>query len=278
VLYVAVTRAVRRLHLVAVATRKDDGTLAAPPANSLLARLWPLVEAQFAAAVAAVAPAPTLENDDDAAHFVPQLQRLASPAIPDAWRAPAAPAVAPRAETLDALAADIGTLLHALLELVAGAPDAWPLAVIPARQAGFERWLAARGWPAAEARRGAQRAAQLLATTLESRDGQWVLRRRDDAGAELAIAKVPEGTQGAGADGTAQTRVVDRSFVEAGLRWIVDYKTADLGPQADEARLAAHAERYRAQLESYAPLFEAEALPRRLAVFYAAHGKLITLD
>ena len=271
VLYVAVTRAVRRLHLVAVATRKDDGTLAAPPANSLLARLWPLVEAQFAAAVAAVAPAPTLEHDDDAAHFVPQLQRLAAPAIPDAWRAPPAPAVAPRADTLDALAADIGTLLHALLELVAGAPDAWPLAAIPGRQAGFERWLGARGWPAAEARRGAGRAAQLLATTLESRDGQWVLRPRADAGAELAIAEV-------GADGTAQTRVVDRSFVEAGLRWIVDYKTADLGPQADEARLAAHAERYRAQLESYAPLFEAEALPRRLAVFYAAHGKLITLD
>jgi ATP-dependent helicase/nuclease subunit A len=44
VLYVAVTRAVRRLHLVAVATRRDDGTLAAPAANSLLARLWPLVE------------------------------------------------------------------------------------------------------------------------------------------------------------------------------------------------------------------------------------------
>jgi ATP-dependent helicase/nuclease subunit A len=280
VLYVAVTRAVRRLHLVAVATRKDDGTLAAPPANSLLARLWPLVEAQFADAAAvatvatnadiAVAPAPTLEHDDDAAHFVPQLQRLAAPAIPDAWRAPPAPAVAPRAETLDALAADIGTLLHALLELVAGAPEAWPLTAIPARQAGFERWLAARGWPAADASRGAGRAAQLLATTLASADGQWVLRPRDDAGAELAIARV-------GADGTAQTRVVDRSFVEDGLRWIVDYKTADLGPDADDGRLAAHAERYRAQLESYAPLFEAESLPRRLAVFYAAHGKLITL-
>ncbi|MBN8477251.1 MAG: DNA helicase, partial [Sulfuritalea sp.] len=123
----------------------------------------------------------------------------------------------------------------------------------------------------AEARRGAARAAQLLATTLESRDGQWVLRPRGDAGAELAIARV-------GADGTAQTRVVDRSFVEDGLRWIVDYKTAELGPDADDVRLAAHAEGYRAQLESYAALFAGEALPRRLAVFYAAHGKLITLD
>jgi hypothetical protein len=91
----------------------------------------------------------------------------------------------------------------------------------------------------------------VLTTTLASADGQWVLRPRADAGAELAIARV-------GAGGTAQTRVVDRSFVEDGVRWIIDYKTADLGPEADAARLAAHAERYRAQLESYAPLFAGE--------------------
>ncbi|MDO8340785.1 MAG: UvrD-helicase domain-containing protein, partial [Candidatus Woesebacteria bacterium] len=48
VLYVAVTRAVRRLHVLAVASRNEDGELVAPPANSLLARLWPLIEGEFA--------------------------------------------------------------------------------------------------------------------------------------------------------------------------------------------------------------------------------------
>ena len=66
--------------------------------------------------------------------------------------------------------------------------------------------------------------------------------------------------------------------IEDGVRWIVDYKTADLGPDADTARLRAHAEGYRAQLAAYAELFAAEALPRRLAVFYVARGKLVTLD
>ncbi|MFM8893131.1 MAG: ATP-binding cassette domain-containing protein, partial [Planctomycetia bacterium] len=47
---------------------------------------------------------------------------------------------------------------------------------------------------------------------------------------------------------------------------------ADLGPLADDGQLAAHAERHRAQLETYAGLFAGEALPQRLAVFYAAHG------
>jgi ATP-dependent exoDNAse (exonuclease V) beta subunit len=74
------------------------------------------------------------------------------------------------------------------------------------------------------------------------------------------------------------TRVVDRSFVEDGVRWIVDYKTTDFGLEVAPASLAAHAERYRAQLEAYAALFADEALPRRLAVFYATHGKLVSLN
>jgi ATP-dependent exoDNAse (exonuclease V) beta subunit len=71
--------------------------------------------------------------------------------------------------------------------------------------------------------------------------------------------------------------VVDRSFVDNGVRWIIDYKTADLGAQAGEAELKAHAERFRAQLQAYAILFADESLPQQLAIFYVAHGKLITL-
>ena len=273
VLYVAVTRAVRRLHLVAVAGRKEDGTLAAPPANSLLARLWPMVEADFASAAPVAAPT---GDAPDHGYFVPRLRRVVAPSMPQAWRAPPPPAVPPLREdgvdpTMDVLAADVGTLVHALLELAAAAPAAWPAQVIEARRPGFERWLAGRGWPGAEAQSGAARAARMLATTLASPDGQWVLRPRADAGAEMAIARV-------GAGGTAETRVVDRSFVEDGVRWIIDYKTADLGVDVDSARLAAHAARYRPQLESYAALFAAEGLPQRLAVFYVAHGILASLE
>ncbi|NJD36066.1 MAG: DNA helicase [Betaproteobacteria bacterium] len=275
VLYVAVTRAVRRLHLVAVAGHKDDGTLAVPPANSLLASLWPLVEADFAAAATITATAAVAAPAGDAAdhaHFVPQLQRLTAPTIPPAWRAPPPPEAFPlREDTMDALAAEVGTLVHALLELAAAAPADWPAPAIEARRPGFERWLAGRGWPGAEAQSGAARAARMLATTLASRDGQWVLRPRADSGAEMAIARV-------GAGGTAETRVVDRSFVDNGVRWIIDYKTADLGSKADGATFAAHAGRYRPQLESYAALFADEGLPQRLAVFYVAHGILASLD
>jgi len=102
-----------------------------------------------------------------------------------------------------------------------------------------------------------------------------ILRRRADAAAELALTKLAgrrrrtlcvPGTPLRG----QVTRVVDRSFVEDGARWIIDYKTADLGPAAGLRQLADHAGRYRPQLESYAALFGAKACRQRLAVFYVA--------
>ncbi|TRZ96661.1 MAG: DNA helicase [Rhodocyclaceae bacterium] len=290
VLYVAVTRAAHRLHLVAVAHCGEGGALAAPRAASPLARLWPAVEAEFARAAAAFAagiesPA-TTGPAAELADFVPQLMRLRAPAMASDWRAPALPAAATgcREDAVDPLAATVGTLVHAVLELIAVDPEGWSASRVIHRQPGFACWLASRGWSPADARAGAARVARMLTTTLASADGQWVLRRRPDAAAELALTRV-------GAGGTADalcvpgiplrgqvTRVVDRSFVEDGVRWIIDYKTTDLGDIANISRLTAHAGRYRSQLESYAALFAAEGLPRRLAVFYVAHGILASLE
>jgi len=289
VLYVAATRAIRRLHLVGVAQHDETGALIAPRAGSPLARLWPAVEAQFQQAVG-VLPAPTPGDDRELKDFVPQLARLRAPGVPPQWCAPALPAPMEnrREESADALAAAVGTLTHAVLELIATDPDAWSPQRVSARQSGFERWLASRGWSPAEARAGAVRVAAMLATTLASADGQWVLRSRAGAAAELALTRIVSATGAEGGSGALcvpgiplrgqVTRVVDRSFVEDGVRWIIDYKTVDLGEAAAIPRLQAHAGRYRPQLESYAALFATEDLPQRLAVFYVAHGILASLE
>jgi ATP-dependent exoDNAse (exonuclease V) beta subunit len=284
VLYVAATRAVRRLHLVGVAQQDEEGALVAPRAGSPLARLWPAVEADFRAVVA-VPPAPTICDDRELKDFVPQLVRLRAPRIPPQWQAPAQviTVAARREESVDALAAAVGTLTHAVLELIAADPDAWAVQRVTERQPGFERWLASRGWAPTEARAGAARVARMLVITLSSADGQWVLRSRSEAAAELALTRVGAEDDGGplcvpGNPFRGQvTRVVDRSFVEDGVRWIIDYKTVDLGADADTTRLTAHAERFRPQLESYATLFSGERLPQRLAVLYIAHGILATL-
>ncbi len=276
VLYVAATRAVRRLHLVGVAWRGDSGddpgALAAPRAASPLARLWPFVAETFQRAAANAESGPGA-TPNELADFVPQLLRLAAPGAPPQWRAPTVEegSAGGGEPAADRLAAAIGTLTHGVLELIAAEPESWSVTQARERRPAFERWLASRGWSPADAQAGATRVAAMLETTLASDDGRWVLRRRADAAAELAISAV-------GAGGTVETRVVDRCFVEDGARWIIDYKTANLGDRGDRASLRAHAERFRPQLESYARLFAGDGLPLRLAVLYVAHGILASLD
>jgi ATP-dependent exoDNAse (exonuclease V) beta subunit len=220
---------------------------------------------------------------------VPPLLRLESPLACAAWQAPSTwPAAVPRDNAPgDALAAAIGTLVHACLEQIADHVAVWDAERLETLQAAGERWLASHGWARAEAAGGAARAVAMLRTALASTDGQWVLRARAGAASELALTRREKVSSGGTAlDETAQnaagidrlvTRVVDRSFIDDGARWIIDYKTADLGAKADDAILSAHAEKFRPQLETYALLFAGEVLPRRLAVFYVAHGRLITL-
>jgi ATP-dependent exoDNAse (exonuclease V) beta subunit len=100
-----------------------------------------------------------------------------------------------------------------------------------------------------------------------------VLKQRDTAASELALMKVSRGVTEGNPRGNTALNVVDRSFVADGVRWIIDYKTAQPGEP-----LATHAERYRPQLERYAELFGEESLPIRAAIFYAALGTLAEIS
>jgi ATP-dependent helicase/nuclease subunit A len=161
VLYVAVTRAVRRLHLVAVAKRKEDGTLAAP-AGEFAAGAAVAAGRGASFAVAAVAPAPTVERRADSlrsrppttAHFVPRLCAFPPPRSPKPGARRRRPPQRRARGNRGCLAADVGTLVHALLEMAATDPRDPGRSRRRRAPAGFERWLAGRGWPEAAARDG----------------------------------------------------------------------------------------------------------------------------
>lgn len=264
VLYVGATRAIRHLHLVGVANRNVKGEIKAPP-NTFLDLLWPAVADKFADGTH-VEPALAEASPP----FIPKLLRVVAPAVLDL---PVhEPGVAGEAETAAAdeeagssLDARVGTLAHRYLEMIANdGLDAWPASRIGALRGAMETWLAQQGCGDRDAALGAERVVSILAATLASEEGRWVLQQREGASAELALMKVSHG-------GTPMS-VVDRSFVEAGERWIIDYKTAR--PDGD---LAAHAEGYRPQLERYAELFAGEGLPVRTAIFYAALGRLVEI-
>ena len=259
VLYVGVTRAVRRLHLVAAVERNAKGEVA-PRAGSFLRLLWPALEAHFAGAVDAEDGAGVVEADS-----VPPLVRTTAPVTASFAAAPAAEGAGGTEEAVDAFAADVGTLVHAYLEMIAAdGPEDWPIERIDALRAAMETWLGRRGHGDGKAAQGAQRVQAQLAIVLASDDGRWLLGRHAGAGAETALASAED-------EGAAR-HVVDRSFVEDGVRWIIDYKTATITGDA-----AVHAERHRPQLERYAGLFAAEGLPIRMGVFYTAAGRLVIL-
>ena len=266
-LYVGATRAVRHLHLVGVARRNAKGEVKAP-ANTFLDRLWPAVGSQF------VAAGPQPAEGRATPEFLPQLLRVAQPVVIDLpHRPPPAAAVAAdgpgevagidAGESFDAW---VGTLTHLYLELIAReGPDAWPVARLQGVRAAMAIWLGRQGCKPSDAQLGADRVVAMLETTLASEEGRWILRSRPGAVAEFARVHAEAGG--------SSRHVVDRSFVEEGVRWIIDYKTTAV---TDD--LLAHAERHRAQLERYASLFVGEGLPLRLGVFYTAPGRLVTLN
>lgn len=280
-LYVAATRAIRRLHLVGVTAsdeRKEDG-LQAPAAGTLLRLLWPgMAQAAFAEALAGraeAAPAEPAEPEAPSAPVVlPPMLRLAEVSVSAFLRRlPEARQTADNGELPEAegqarlLEASVGTLVHRCLELIARQGLAqWPVARLDSLVPGWQRWLKAQGHPAEAAAAGAAEALQGLRTTLASESGRWLLAAQAEAGAEQAWSS-REGE-------TVAHHVIDRVFVAAdGCRWIVDYKTVRI---SDE-ELPARAESFRPQLARYARLFAADPRPLRAAVYFPLQGKLFEL-
>jgi ATP-dependent exoDNAse (exonuclease V) beta subunit len=277
-LYVAVTRARRRLHLIGnVATRdtEEGRVLRAPNGDSLLARLWPAVEAHFTAAMH--------ERDADAGTEAPA---VAAPAaertlcrLPLDWRLPtplqpvaARPVVlAQRGSAIEVefvwaseTARHVGTITHRLLQECARAGLVDMRSLDEARlHAAAMRALAVAGVPAVSMERAAQRVVDAIRSTLEDERGRWILDpRHEDARCEYALSGVHEGR--------LVSAVIDRCFIDAeGVRWIIDYKTgAHEGSGLDDF-LDREQARYREQLERYAEMFRRrEQRPVRMGLYF----------
>lgn len=273
VLYVAATRAERKLHLLGIANQNKAGEIK-PTANTYLDLLWTVVAPAFKpiehpANVASV-QMPSIEN------FTPHLVRLESLAIPAVFvftkstQEYQAKAKIENQQTLQ-LEADIGTLTHRYLELIAKQGlENWPIVQLSSVQLTAQHWLLQQGHSLTVAINAAQTVQSLLAITLSSLDGQWVLQSRADAQTELAITTVQ--------NNVPKNYVIDRTFIENGRRWIIDYKTTALASNVQKAALKILAEQYRTQLENYAQLFNSEPLPVMKAVFFVSVGQLVLLE
>ncbi len=253
-LYVAATRARRRLHWLACIP-SADGDVSAPRENSLLHRLWPVVQdecrralAERPAATSTVAAAPSAALYDQALRRLPSQWTfpIAPPAL--AWHeeAPSASELAIEFSWAGETARRIGVVVHRWLQRIADdALQGWDAARVLSIAPHIERELVAAGIRGDALKAARSRAAQALTSALSDPRARWLLGPRSEARSELRLTVRVQGR--------AWHVVLDRTFVDDdGARWIIDYKTgthegADVENFLDRERL-----RYANQLELYA--------------------------
>ncbi len=265
-LYVGVTRARRRLHLVATArVSPDAGTGAAawqkPRSATALGKLWKVLGD-------AVPPPAMAANEPFTDEVpVPPLTRLAAdfalPPLPSSipgLARDAARVAAPAFEWARAEAAIVGTVVHRhLARQAAGQADAASAATAPAARIRAE--LAGEGIAGSALEQATADVLAALAAVTADERGRWLFAAHEDARSEWALA---------GVDAGAVVHVtLDRTFVADGVRWIVDFKTGRHEGAAPEAFLDREQERYAPQLARYARIVRGlDPRPIRLALYY----------
>ena len=285
VLYVAVTRAERRLHLLGVAYRdfkaESTNALKAPASTSLLAPLWPMLESKFLEAAAHSTESAAPIRKIDAGQFVPRLIRLRSDYLIEpttiANIAESHPAHDTSSATTEShiIGTAIGTLTHRYLEAIAAdGLTAWSNERITQLLPYFEQCFANEGHESMACRDAAKLVQEALLGALNSEQGRWLLGPQEAAGCEVPMSSLqPDMPE------NFDHHVIDRTFINAGERWIIDYKTLRIveSDATIEQQLKSKALSYQPQLDRYAALFAKEGLPIRTAIFFPTHGTLIEI-
>ena len=105
-------------------------------------------------------------------------------------------------------------------------------------------------------------ATRAVENCLASEKGRWILANHDEARCEYAITAAL-GRQ------RPVSMVLDRTFIDDGTRWIIDYKTSSHGGGDLEGFLDNEASRYQDQLQRYRDAMAlTETRPIRTALYF----------
>lgn len=273
-LYVAATRARKRLMLVGCVNRVNTGEAALPDSRSLLHCLWPAVEEVFLSTCAEKGDAVETGSagvkngygclpGKDAAAVFPYIRRLSSrwkaPLLPaDIAREDGNPAIPTDAADTDGLTFDwagiivrmTGTVVHRWLRIVCETGmDRWDIHRVSAMSGKIMADLAGMGMGRDASVEATDLVVSALRATLADETGRWLLSPHRDGKCEYPLSGL--------IDGRMVYVIIDRTFIdEKGTRWIVDYKSGiHRGGGLDEF-MAHERMRYEQQTARYAALME----------------------
>lgn len=297
-LYVAATRAVSKLHLFASIKPNAKDEINANT-SSLLGGLWPAIKDVQTPLVMQAAedlqaneqqePADKEPQDAATMELPQQYRRLAA-----SWQLPTPP-VAVLQETSEYTEAEdyiefswagedarhTGNLVHRLLQMIGEqGVDDWHEGGGMASQVGWCRQqLAREGIQGTKAEAIIDSTSRAIENCLASTQGSWILADHEDAGCEYAITAVFETTNGdEAAPGNARPRslILDRTFVENGVRWIIDYKTSSHAGGDLKGFLMNEEKRYKDQLQAYKNAVAlTESRPIKTALYFPLLDELL---
>lgn len=257
ILYVGCTRAINRLYLTGCVGLDDNGDVAKPTANSFLGTLWPAIAGQ----VDIKTVAPPLDTVHEGDRPRGPVSRRFSPTAPK----PDLPACDLLAAYRGRMASDnselpdlawtvdysrqLGELFHRILRRVClDGVEQWPRSVIDARKSTWRNQLLELGVPTYLAPSFTNRLAEWLVVTLNNRRACWMLDHNHAGSAcELSVSTWQTGK--------LARHTIDRTFIDAGVRWVIDYKTCLPGNgETVEDFVARMIEEHRPQVQRYVTL------------------------
>ena len=253
VLYIGITRAIRKAWLLASVNTSARGEMRVN-SGSLLSRIWEAVEP-----VASLIEVSNEATDSTVTSAADSSPLLYGRRLPPHWKHPqptALPISSGRSEENTALPGLVhnqaervrGDIVHYCLKLVAeGRLELNDRARLDSLATHWQSRLAACS---AQPQEHVKLILEQLAMITASETAAWLLSpAHEESACELSLS-----------DYRANWRrelIIDRSFIEEGLRWVVDYKSSlPASGQSREAFLAQEEERYRPQLEAYSEIMQ----------------------
>ena len=275
-LYVAATRTKKQLHLFGHTPMKKNRI--APQSTSMLSHLWDFIAEDWRNAYAKVET--RTEANHEPKNEVQYLQRLPlgfeTPAAPPGIKTEPAMDISLEEEVQYGLTGNkaryLGNVLHRSFETIAKQGiENWDSRKIDKMKPSLKTALLAEGMSPAHLDEAVQKGLRALQNILEHDQGRWILREHQEATAEYALTNFK--------DNNFKNKVIDRTFVDEGIRWIIDYKTGEHEGGNIKKFFDDEIDRYRNQLESYEQLIQlqGETRPIKKALYYPLHKRLVEI-
>ena len=262
-IYVASTRARRRLHLLGSAPlgRDQDGVvLKAPPRKSLLSKIWPVSSRYYEESISDPERVKKISSEETTSRggLIDQsLRRLSS-----GWKLPTPPDPvewAPPTEISSSqnkveyswageAARHAGSVVHRWLERIAeDRLEGWSVSRLDHLKDTFKQNLIECGVSGDDLEIAIGRVITSIKYSITDPRGRWLFGPQSEAQNELRLTGL--------IDGRRMDLVIDRTFLDKdGNRWIVDYKTSSHTGSDLEEFLDREQERYREQMDRYSAI------------------------